>query len=417
MTLRREIQLGLNNLRLHTMRSLLTVLGMVFGVGSVVAMLAVGEGASRQALEQILLLGSNNIMVNTIKPVDSGMDSDQFINIYGLLFADEQRISHSYEAIQQTVPVRLMRKTGRVGSRSLELRLVGTTPDWFQIVNRPLLAGRQLLSHDLEKNSNVIVLTEYAARRLLAGHGTIGERVRIQGNLFTVVGIIKSHLALSGGVQAPDRREDGYIPLSTLRKRFGDVEMLESAGSELRESVELHQIIVEVAQTSRVESTARAIETMLTRFHERNDYQLQVPLALLRQAEKTKHTFNVVLGSIAAISLLVGGIGIMNIMLATVTERTREIGIRRAIGAKRSQIIRQFLIETVVLSTLGGLLGIGLGLFIPWLITRFSGMPTLVTPFSLLISLSISMAVGIIFGIYPARRAAGLDPIAALRHE
>jgi putative ABC transport system permease protein len=174
---------------------------------------------------------------------------------------------------------------------------------------------------------------------------------------------------------------------------------------------------VQVNETEKVEATARGIETMLNRFHKNKDYRLQVPLALLRQAEATKRTFNIVLGSIAAISLLVGGIGIMNIMLASVTERTREIGIRRAIGAKRKQIIGQFLIETVVLSMAGGLLGIGLGFFIPWLITRIAGMPTEVTTISLVLSLGISMAIGIIFGLYPARRAAQLDPIQALRHE
>jgi putative ABC transport system permease protein len=156
---------------------------------------------------------------------------------------------------------------------------------------------------------------------------------------------------------------------------------------------------------------------MLARFHDKEDYSMSVPLALLRQAEATKRTFNIVLGSIAGISLLVGGIGIMNIMLASVTERTREIGIRRAIGAKRKQIITQFLIETVVLSTIGGILGLGIGVFIPLLITFFAGMPTVITPLSIMLPLIISFGIGIIFGLYPAARAAEVDPIIALRHE
>ncbi len=190
-----------------------------------------------------------------------------------------------------------------------------------------------------------------------------------------------------------------------------------TSGSRVRERVELHQIIVQVEDVSRVEVTAAAIESVLRTFHKKEDYAISVPLALLQQAEATKRTFNIVLGSIAGISLLVGGIGIMNIMLASVTERTREIGIRRAIGAKRKQIIYQFLIEAVVLSTIGGLIGLGLGALIPYLITYFSGMPTVLTANGVFLPLLISMAVGIIFGLYPAMHAARVDPIIALRHQ
>jgi putative ABC transport system permease protein len=215
----------------------------------------------------------------------------------------------------------------------------------------------------------------------------------------------------------PDEQIDAYIPITVARERFGDIATMRTAGGDNREMVELHQLIVEVGSIDDVESVASGIEAMLVRFHKKEDYRVSVPLALLRQAEATKRTFNIVLGSIAAISLLVGGIGIMNIMLASVTERTREIGVRRAIGAKRRQIVSQFLIETIVLSTVGGLIGIGLGMFIPWLITYFAGMPTIVTLKSVILSVGISIAVGVIFGLYPAVRAANVDPIVALRHE
>jgi putative ABC transport system permease protein len=181
--------------------------------------------------------------------------------------------------------------------------------------------------------------------------------------------------------------------------------------------VQLHQIIVQVDDPRHAETVGAAIERMLERFHKKKDYVVSVPLALLKQAEATKRTFNIVLGSIAGISLLVGGIGIMNIMLASVTERTREIGIRRAIGAKRRQIIYQFLIETVVLSMAGGLVGLGIGVLIPYMITHFSRMPTVVTLRGILLPLFISMAIGILFGLYPAMHAARVDPIVALRHE
>jgi len=179
----------------------------------------------------------------------------------------------------------------------------------------------------------------------------------------------------------------------------------------------LHQVIVQVDEPKKVESVAAGIDRMLEQFHKKKDYVVSVPLALLKQAEATKRTFNIVLGSIAGISLLVGGIGIMNIMLASVTERTREIGIRRAIGAKRRQIIYQFLIETVVLSTMGGIIGLGIGVLIPVLITYFSGMITVITLKGILLPLLISMTIGILFGLYPAVRAANVDPIVALRHE
>ena len=181
--------------------------------------------------------------------------------------------------------------------------------------------------------------------------------------------------------------------------------------------VELHQVIVQVDNPKKVEAVAAGIERMLEQFHKKKDYAVSVPLALLKQAEATKQRFNIVLGSIAGISLLVGGIGIMNIMLASVTERTREIGIRRAIGAKRRQIVMQFLIETVVLSTMGGLIGLGMGTLIPFLITYFSGMITVITLKGILLPLLISMTIGILFGLYPAVHAAKVDPIVALRHE
>jgi putative ABC transport system permease protein len=207
------------------------------------------------------------------------------------------------------------------------------------------------------------------------------------------------------------------MPLSTARESYGDAFWQRSPGSRGSERVELHQLLVQVNSTEMVEPTAAAIEAMLRLFHNKRDYSISVPLGLLQQAEETKRRFNIVLGSIAAISLLVGGIGIMNIMLASVMERTREIGIRRAIGAKRKQIVGQFMIETVVLSTVGGVIGICIGIFLPRLITKFSGMPTIIPTYGILLSLVISIGIGVLFGVYPALRAAKLDPITTLRHE
>ncbi|HUW19737.1 MAG TPA: ABC transporter permease [Sedimentisphaerales bacterium] len=425
----RNIWSGIENLLLHKLRSFLTMLGIVFGVGSVVAMLAVGEGASKEALEQIRKLGSNNIIISSIKSVEeeATTTAHSHMSIYGLTYEDYTRVAESFSTIKQAVPVKLMRKESRLGERAMELRVVGTTPVWFDLVPRPIIAGRVLMPEDAKKQAPVAVLTEFGARKLLATEHTIGQSVRIGSDVFEVVGIVRSQGGVvqvgksQGGqaenIQIPDQEVDAYIPIEVARKYFGDITTRMTTGGREQEKVELHQIIVEVDATEDVELTARGIEEMIKRFHKKVDYKVIEPLALLKQAEDTKRRFNIVLGSIAGISLLVGGIGIMNIMLASVTERTREIGIRRAIGAKRKQIIGQFLIETSVLSTMGGLIGIGFGVLVPFVITYFARMPTVITPQSILLPLFISAGVGIIFGLYPAMRAAKVDPIVALRHE
>lgn len=415
----RNIWLGIENLLLHKLRSFLTMLGVVFGVGSVVAMLAVGEGASKEALSQIRKLGSNNIIISSKQSAEEQSTSTMHshISIYGLTYDDFSRINQSFPSIDKAVPVKLMQKDTRLEQRSMELRVVGTTEVWFELVPREILAGRILTRADNEDFSAVTVLTEFGARKLLATKNTIGQSIRIGGNSFEVVGIVKSESGQAGNMQIPDQEIDAYIPIRVARNYFGDVFSKMTAGSRSSEMVELHQIIAQVDDTAHVESTAAGIQRMLETFHKKMDYEISVPLALLKQAESTKRTFNIVLGSIAGISLLVGGIGIMNIMLASVTERTREIGIRRAIGAKRRQIIVQFLIETVVLSTIGGIVGLGIGVLIPSLITYFAKMPTVITPESILLPLFISAGIGIIFGLYPAASAARVDPIVALRHE
>ncbi len=413
---KREVALGLKSLLQHKLRSTLTLLGLVFGVASVVAMLAVGEGASEEALAQIRKLGSNNIILVTRKP--TGIDSNDNVrmSIYGLTYEDQQRIAETIPGIRRGVPVKILPKQGQLDARKLDLRILGTTPDWFELVKRDLIAGRLLDVTDEARRNPVVVLTEHGARRLLATHEAIGQPIRIDGIVFEVVGIIGDETLAAEGAELADQEVDAYVPMSVARNRFGDVIEQRSSGATIREKIELHQLVLEAESIEVVPRVAAAVDYALKRFHPVKDYEVNVPLALLRQAEASKRTFNIVLGSIAGISLLVGGIGIMNIMLATVTERTREIGIRRAIGAQRRQIIRQFLIETVTLSSVGGLVGLVLGVAIPVVITQFAGMPTKITFFSLVLAFGISVALGIVFGIYPARRASRLDPIEALRH-
>jgi len=413
------IKLGLSDVWRHKTRSLLTMLGMVFGVGSVIAMLAVGEGASQQALDSIKRLGSENIMVMSVKPTEgegasTGAERGR-LAVYGLLYEDEKRILETVPGVVSTVPARMTRRNARLNERQLEMRVVETIPGWFDVVQRPVLAGRVLNANDMRMRANVCVLTEHGVRRLLAAEEVIGQRIRIASGVFEVIGIVKNETG--GTVRAPDSEADAYIPITTGTKLFGEANIRYSAGGMEGEKVELSQIIIKMANIGFVEPGSKAIEAVLARFHKKKDFRIDVPLTLLREAERTKRTYNIVLGAIAGISLLVGGIGIMNIMLASVTERTKEIGIRRAIGARRSRIVVQFLINTCVLSIGGGILGLLLGVSIPLLITFFTDMPTVVQPYSLVLAFCISVGVGIVFGLYPAMRAAALDPIEALRHE
>ncbi len=414
------IRLGLTDIMRHKTRSFLTMLGMVFGVGSVIAMLAVGEGASEQTLEGIRKMGSDNIILTSVKPANEdgkGASSSSRLSMYGLLYDDEARIRESLPNVEKTVPARMAQRDGRMKERTIQIRVVETTPDWFKILRRPLLAGRVLNENDLRLNSNVCVLTENGARKLLAGESGIGERIRIGTSIFQVVGVV---VADSGGTgQAPDSDADAYIPITTGKASFGETNMRFVGGGRSTEGerVELSQIIVKMRKTDDVEAASVAIQSLLKYHHRKEDYAINVPLVLLREAERSKRTYNIVLGAIAGISLLVGGIGIMNIMLASVTERTREIGIRRAIGARRSRIVIQVLINTCVLSVTGGAVGLVIGVAIPILITLITEMPTMIRFYSLAMAFGISVLTGIIFGLYPAIRASRLDPIEALRHE
>lgn len=416
----RNLKLGIENLLLHKLRSMLTMLGIVFGVASVIAMLSVGEGASQQALDRIRRLGSHNILLSAEKAIEDETDMTtgrKRVITYGLTYADQGRISETFDTVRLTVPAKILRKQSRSGKRMTDIRLVGTTEHWFDLVQRELIAGRVLTAADREERRAVAVITETVARQQLAVEHVLGEPLRVGDDIYEVVGVVRNEGGAGTTLQTPDRPHDVYVPLTVARERYGDLDMRIASGSFNREKVELHQLIVNIDTLSHVEPTAEAIRRMLVLTHKSRDYRIHVPLALLRQARDTQRTFNIVLGSIACISLIVGGIGIMNIMLASVTERTREIGIRRAIGARKRQIVHQFLVETVVLSSCGGLIGVLLGLLIPSIISTLADMPTVITSWSIGLSLVISVTVGIIFGIYPAIRAANLDPIEALRHE
>jgi putative ABC transport system permease protein len=416
----RTIRLGVSSLLLHKLRSLLTTLGVLFGVSSVIAMLAVGEGASEEAQDQIRQLGSQNVILRSVKPPDDVV-SDQTTRVltYGLTDLDLQRVSDTFPGVARVVPVLEVVQEVRVGANASNPRIRAVPPSYLDVTGRVIYEGRFMTDEDERGYGTVCVLGYEVARFLFPFESCLDKRVRIGSEYFTVVGAMLPRVPLSGDSPDPSVEVGGevYIPLSTGRKRYGGMQVKQRSGSREMESVELHEIVVEVGRAADVPFVAGACRAMLERYHNERDFEVVVPLELLMRAEETKRIFNIVLGSIAGISLLVGGIGIMNVMLATVTERTREIGVRRALGAKRHHIITQFLVETVVLSAGGGIAGVILGLAIPIGVEHFADMKTIVTVEAPMLAFGISVATGIIFGLYPAWRAANMDPVDALRHE
>ena len=421
----RIVQLGIKSLLLHKMRSGLTMLGIIFGVCSVIAMLAIGEGASYEAQEAIKRLGSSNVILRSVKPPQDNKSTStgrSWIAEFGLTYADVGRLQETIPGIRRVLPMRIIREDIRFNNITLQGQVIGTLPLYSEMNNVELSRGRFLTSTDETHQKNICVLTLNLAARLFPYQDPLEEEIKIGGDYYQVVGLLRERSTeqkrpQAGHMEGQALDSNVYIPLSTARSRFGETIFRRSAGSFEAEKVQLHQVTVEFASVDSVEVAVPQLDSMLRRFHPRKDYEMIVPLELLRQAEQTKRIFNIVLGSIAAISLIVGGIGIMNIMLATVTERTREIGVRRALGAKKKDITTQFLVETVVLSVGGGLIGVVVGILTPLLVSQLTDMKTIITPWSVIIAFGISGAVGIVFGIYPASRAAALDPIEALRHE
>jgi len=429
---KRTLKLGIKSLWMHRLRSALTTLGIVFGVCSVIAMLAIGEGASQEAQELIARLGSRNLIVETVEPPDERADTSDTgrrMRSYGLTYKDAESIRNSLPDVEVVVPIREIDQEARYGSRKVAIKIVGTIP-WYTAVSPVhVVHGRFLSSIDLHQQQSVCVVDEQLVSGLFGFDDPLGKDVRIRGNCYRVVGVAgtpsvgdrqNGSTSAMAAAMGSDSGATGsvYLPLSTAKSRFTELSASFSGGSMNIERVQLQKITVKVKSTDQVLPMRDILDTLLARLHkDKKDYRIVAPLELLYQAKQTQRIFSIVLGSIATISLLVGGIGIMNIMLATVSERTREIGIRRALGATKRDIIVQFLSETLMLTLVGGILGIVLGSLIPFLVTHFGHMPTVITGLSLVLAFGISAAVGITFGLYPAYRAANMDPIESLRHE
>ncbi len=420
----RALKLGMKSLLLHKLRSGLTVLGIVFGVAAVISMLAIAEGSSREAQERIRALGATNIIVRSVKPSDEAQATagrpSRILN-YGLKYDDYERILETVPTIKKVLPIREIRKGIRRFQYNLDGRVVGTTQDYAEFNMLEIDRGRFLSAADNERYQNYAVLASITAKTLFPYEDPVGLSVKLGSDYYTVIGVTKERQTSAGignSLAAQDFNKDVYIPLNTCKVRFGEKIIDARSGSMQAEETQLSQVTLQVGSIDQVRPTVPIVKAAYEPWHPRKDVEMTVPYDLLLAAQQTARQFSIILGTIAAISLLVGGIGIMNIMLATVTERTREIGIRRALGAKRRDITQQFLIETVVLSGVGGLLGVTLGITIPRIIVYFiPDQKAFVTIESVLLAFSISVAIGILFGLYPARRAALMDPIEALRHE
>ena len=422
--LRHAVQLGLRSLAAHRLRSVLTALGIILGVASVIVMLAVGEAARSEALRQLEDLGANTILIRSVKPQDqpdrsAGVD----LTAYGLKDDDLARIRTTIPTVQSAMPARESRRIVRHRDRKLDSRILGVTPDFFPQHHLVVSNGRPITEIDEERFENVAVLGAAAADTLFPGQDPVGKSISIDDidgpREYRVVGVTEPK-TLAGATEAgaiADLNRVVMIPFASDRLRFGRDLLTIRTGSFQVEKIEISQITVTVARTEDVKRTAAVIESLLAQYHPRKDVTVFVPLELLQKAEQTQRLFTLVLGAIAGVSLVVGGIGIMNIMLATVTERTKEIGIRRALGAKQRDIALQFLVETVTLSCGGGILGVGVGIAMTYLLTWAADLPAIIRLWSPLLAFAVSVLVGLISGIYPARRAALLDPIEALRHE
>ncbi len=401
---------AIQGLLLHKLRSLLSILGIVFGIGAFIAMLAIGAGARQEILEQITLLGTDTIFVKAFSEAEEQIHRGREQLSQGLTLDDATRIFQISPFIKRIAAMREFTFPVQYQQRVTRARILATTSEYQHTAKVSLEQGRFLTAADEQEGQRVCVLGTGIRQTLFAFQNPLGEMIKIQNDWFRVIGVLENktlNSKNSSAIQVRDVNMCIYIPLA--------VSALFIVAEE-REQV--HEIAIQMNTAAQVTEAARLIRTVLTRAHHgAEDYEVIVPRELLKQSQQTQRIFNIVMGSIAGISLLVGGIGIMNIMLATVAERTREIGIRRAIGASRRKILQQFLIETLVLTLIGGCLGILLGAGGAALISLLVGWRTSISLRTVLFAVGISAGVGLVFGMYPAAQGAAMDPIRALRYE
>lgn len=396
------LKVALRSLIANKLRTLLSMLGIIIGVGAVISMLALGAGAQKQVLDNIQSMGTNMLV---IRPGQAGLRGVALGNQDNLTLADAQALLHEVDAVEQVAPVVSGSVQLKYFNRNSRTNLTGTTVTYFPIRNFAIERGRSFSESEVNQRARVAVLGPVTVENLFGGEDPLNKTLKLNGLNFKVVGVLKAKG--DQGWFSPD--DQVIIPYTTAMKQVLGLEYLREIDLQIQDGGDVDQ-----AQTQ--------AEQVLRRLHRlqpgaENNFNIRNQAEMIETASSFSRVFTVLLGSIASISLLVGGIGIMNIMLVTVTERTREIGVRKALGAKNQDILLQFLLESLLLSSLGGLIGVLGGVGGALLIDRLSTFPTIIQPFSIILAFSFAVAVGVFFGYYPASRAAQLDPIEALRYE
>jgi putative ABC transport system permease protein len=441
------LTISLEAVFVNKLRSVLTALGIIFGVGAVIAMMAIGNGARQEILEQIKLVGVNNIVIlpkaDSDKMEEGEEEGKTLQKKYspGLTLKDAENLMVAIPTIEKISSEAIYKTLGIRNGKKLTVELSGVTPEFFELFNQGLKKGEFFNKWQVEKGDAVCIIGPEVEAKLFPKEDAIGKSLKCGNVWLKVIGVLE-------GVRVNEKAEEMgisnyaknvFTPIKTLLLRYKDRSVINKAsfagggqtvffgrGSMSFSNDEgggggenqLDKIVVQVKETNQLSATAKVIKQVLDRRHKSvDDYEIKIPELLLKQEQKTKDIFNIVLGAIAGISLIVGGIGIMNIMLASVMERIREIGVRRATGATKKDIVFQFLAEATFISVSGGLLGILLGVIIAKLITVTTGILTIVSFISIAISFGVAASVGIVFGWLPARKASEQDPVESLRHD
>ena len=407
-----SIRVAINSLGDHKLRSFLTMLGIIFGTASVIAMISIGEGAKRQALAKYQDLGVSNIIIRDKDMTDTDLEQVRLKFSQGLSLSDAIAINEIVPGVTGVAPQAEAKFDAMYGDRSSKATVIGITPEMTEVLNYRIEKGNFIDRDNYDRQLKVCVLGANIARELFNYEDPLGRNIKLGDQWFEVTGVLQTKTLFTetvGELAAHDLNNDVYIPLSTFGKRIPKVNELSS---------ELKQVTVRLGNSEYLLQSADVIRSILIRRHFNNDdFSIIIPYELMEQEKKESRIYNLLLASIAAISLLVGGIGIMNIMLASVLERTQEIGIRRAVGGRKSDIMGQFVTEAMVMSITGGVIGVIAGVVLSLLIGLLTEVKTSLTVYSIFIAFSFSVLVGVTFGYLPAKRAADLKPIESIRHE